>query len=423
MFTILKTLTRTKRPKMNKLINKVLIPTVVILTGVILTACGGGGLTVADGGISGTGITMGRITNFGSIIVNGVRFDVDNASFTRDGAPATGQEEYSVGEFVVINGSVDANGTTGTADEVTFSNQIEGAVTSVDEVNNTIEVLGQNIIVDQLTVFIDLNALSDLLVGNIIEVSGLRDADGVTTATSIKLKSASFIDGESELELKGTIAALDAIAKTFMINSITIEYENATLEDFGSQGLENGLFVEVESNSMIVGNVLVADEVELEEGEDFEEGTEANIEGQVTRFESVSDFDVNGLAVTTDVNTEYSDGVATDLVLGVSIELEGEADSSGVIIAESISFEENDDELEELEGFIESIDASLNQVLVSGHIVVIDASTIMVDESDLKVSPLTINDLNVTDKVEVKGTYIADGRLLASKFERKEVVE
>jgi hypothetical protein len=208
-----------------------------------------------------------------------------------------------------------------------------------------------------------------------------------------------------------------------MINSITIEYVNATLEGFGPQGLENGLFVEVESDSMIVANVLVADEVELEQGENFEDGTEANIEGQVTRFESITDFDVNGLLVTTDVNTEYSDGVATDLALGVSIELVGEADNSGVIVAESISFEENDDELEELEGFIESIDASLNEVLVSGQIVIIDASTIMVDESDLKLSPLTINDLNVTDKVEVKGSFLTDGRLHASKFERKEVEE
>ena len=41
----------------------------------VLTACGGGG--ASDGGIGGTGITQGRITGFGSIIVNGIKFDVN----------------------------------------------------------------------------------------------------------------------------------------------------------------------------------------------------------------------------------------------------------------------------------------------------------------------------------------------------------
>lgn len=420
MFTILKTQSRVKRTKMNKLNYKVLIPTLALLTSITLTACGGGGINVADGGISGTGITMGRITNFGSIIVNGVEFDVDNASFIRDESASTGQEEFSVGEFVVIKGSIDANGTIGTADEVIFTNEIEGAVTTVDLVNNTIEVLGQQVIIDQLTVFIDFNVLGDLQAGNIIEVSGVKGSSGAIKATSVKFKSAAFIDGDSENELKGIVTSIDLIAKTFLINNITIEYANATLEGFGQQELANGQYVEVESNSMIVANVLVADEVELEDGEELEDGTEANIEGQVTRYESSTDFDVNGFTVTTNSNTEYSDGDVNDFAVGVSIDVEGDVNSSGVIVAESISFEGDDNELE---GFIESIDEGLNQLVVSGQAVVIDASTIMVDGSDLKVSPLTINNLNVTDRVEIKGSFLTDGRFLASKLERKEVEE
>jgi hypothetical protein len=408
---------------MIKLKYKELIPTMAILTSILITACGGGDLTVADGGISGTGITMGRITNFGSIIVNGVEFDVDNAILIRDESPSTGQEEFSVGEFVVIKGSVDANGTIGTADEVIFTNEIEGAVTTVDLVNNTIEVLGQQVIIDQLTVFIGFNVLGDLQAGNIIEVSGVKDSSGVIKATSVKFKSAAFIDGDSENELKGIVTSIDLTAKTFLINTITIEYANATLEGFSQQQLQSGQFVEVESSSMIVADVLIADKIELKEGEDLEEGTEANIEGQVTRFVSITDFDINGLAATTNASTEYSNGVVSDLFLGVSIDLEGEADSSGIIVAESISFEGNDGELDEIEGFIDSIQTSSSQIAVSGQIVVIDASTIMVDDSDLNVSPLTINDLSITDKVEIKGFYLADGRLQASKLERKDAEE
>ena len=43
----------------------------------------------------------------------------------------------------------------------------------------------------------------------------------------------------------------------------------------------------------------------------------------------------------------------------------------------------------------------------------------MVDDSDLKISPLTINHLSVNDKLEIKGSYLTDGSLLASKLERE----
>ncbi|KAG1657108.1 hypothetical protein GQR58_023591 [Nymphon striatum] len=261
------------------------------VTSIFLNACGGGTSVASSGGISGTGITMGRIDNFGSIIVNGVRFDVENAEFIRDGESASGQEEYSVGEFV----------------------------------------------------------------RNIVEVSGIKDANGDIQATSIKLKSTDFVPGTSENELKGTVSELDTTVQTFTINGIIIDYSQANFEDFGTQTLSNGLYVEVESDSMIVGNVLKADKIELEdESIEIDEGTEAKIEGQITRFDSVNDFDVNGLRVTVDSNTEFEDGNINDLSLGVFVEVEGETNSAGVIVADSIEFEESEDELNELEGFIDS---------------------------------------------------------------------
>lgn len=406
---------------MIKKYQRVFLSIIFLSASILFHGCGGGGTTVADGGISGTGITMGRISNFGSIIVDGVRFDVDSASFIRDGIPATGQEEYSVGEFVVIKGKIDNSGLSGIAEEVAFTNEIEGSVTVVTSDGLSLEVLGQKVITNSLTVLIGFTDLSTLIVGNIIEVSGFKDANGDIQATSIKLKTTDFIPGTSEYELKGTVSNLDASTMTFAINDLIIDYSGATLEDFGSVELRDGLFVEVESDSLIVGNVLIADKVELEdETSEFDEGTKAKIEGQITRFNSATDFDVNGLTVTTDTNTEYSDGDINDLTLGAFIELEGKTNSAGVIVAESIEFEENEDELDEYEGFIENVDLGTNKVIVSGKTVVIDSETIMRDESDLNVSPLTLADLALNDKVKVVGVVTPSGEILASKFERKE---
>lgn len=405
---------------MIKKYQKVVLTFLFLSTSFLFHGCGGGSVSVAEGGISGTGITMGRISNFGSIIVNGVRFDVDSASFIRDGEPAIGQEVYSVGEYVVIKGTIDSSGLTGVADEVTFTNQIEGAVTMASTDGLSIEVLGQKVVSDALTVFIGFNDISTLLTGNIIEVSGIKNANGDIQATSIKLKAKDFIPGSSENDLKGVVSALNTSTQTFTINGITIEYSQAVFEKFGSQLLKDGLLVDVESDSMIIGNVLKASKIELEDGAiKIDEGAEAKIEGRITRFDSATDFDVNGLKVTTNQNTEYSDGNSNDLVLGAEVELEGKTNSAGVIVAKSIGLQKAEAQLGEYEGFVDSIDLNANTVTLSSKTVILDSTTIMKDESDLNVSPLTLADLAVNDKVKVVGTVLANGEILASKFERK----
>lgn len=412
-----------KKPS-KKLCNKLIFSAFAVFTSIFLSACGGGESVASNGGISGTGITMGRISNFGSIIVNGVRFDVDSADFIRDDASAAGQEEYSVGEYVVIKGNIDSSGVTGIAEEVTFTNEIEGAVTMASSDGLSLKVLGQTVITNTLTVLIGFDDVSTLTIGNIIEVSGIKDANGDIQATSIKFKATDFIPGISENEFKGVVSDLDTSAQTFTISGIIIDYSGATLEDFGSQVLEDGLFVEVESDSMIIGNILEADNIELEdENTEIDGDIEVKIEGSITGFNSVTDFDVNGFTVKTNQDTEYSDGTINDLVVGAMIEIKGETDSAGVIVAESISFEEEDDELDEYEGFIDSVDIGASKVVVSGKTIIISSTTIMRDESDLAVSPLTLSDLTVSDRVEVVGITQVNGDILASKFERKEVQE
>lgn len=400
--------------------HKLLLALNFALISILINACGASsGITVADGGISGTGISMGRITNFGSIIVNGIRFDVDNASFIRDGAPSSGQAEYSVGEFITIKGSIDITGNRGVAEEVTFNNEVEGAVTASTTDNKTIEILGQAVNTDQLTVFIGFELLSDLIPGNIVEVSGVKNATGIIQATSIKFKENSFVDGVTENDIKGSISSLNQTTKTFTINNLIIEYANASLEGFNQQAIQNGQFVEVKSNSAIVANTLIATRVELEnEYQDLDEDTEAEIEGYVTRYVSALDFDVNGLRVTTNSETSFKNGTAANIAMSTFLEIEGKVTATGVLLANKIEFKETESNTE-LEGRIETIDVAAKQLVVSGKTILINASTIMVDDSDLKISPLTINHLSVNDKLEIKGSYLADGSLLASKLERE----
>ena len=69
---------------------------------------------------------FGTVTAFGSVVVNGVRYDTAGATFTIDGAPGM-ESDLGLGDVVLIEGSIDSSGTTGTADNVTYDDAVEGS--------------------------------------------------------------------------------------------------------------------------------------------------------------------------------------------------------------------------------------------------------------------------------------------------------
>ena len=140
---------------------------------VILAACGGGGGNAANTGTTPTAAApaaaKGQITAFGSVVVNGVRYDTDNAQFNVNKAAGT-QGDLFVGQQVVVKGTNNGDGT-GVADQVIFDADLEGPVSAIDSANNRFTVLGQTVIVSGDTVF-EGTSFSTLAVDDIVEVSG-----------------------------------------------------------------------------------------------------------------------------------------------------------------------------------------------------------------------------------------------------------
>ena len=156
----------------------------LLLAGGILAACGdGGGETVAGidarGNPSAAIVSQGTVTGFGSIFVNGVRYDTNAASFQIDGATGT-EADLAVGDVVIVFGTLNAGETTGTAETVLFDDVVEGPVTAIDDVANTITVLEQLIRIDADTSFddnISPASIAGLALNDIVEVSGFIRAD------------------------------------------------------------------------------------------------------------------------------------------------------------------------------------------------------------------------------------------------------
>lgn len=404
-------------------INRAIIATIFAL---MFTACGGGGGGSASSPPPSGGnpppasptdiITVGAISGFGSVFVNGVRYDTSSASVTIDDDPGT-ESDLRVGQIVTLTGSVNSDDTTGTADSVSFDDNVEGPVDAIDGTGNSLVVLGQTVLVDANTIFddnISPRSLEGISVGDFIEVSGLVNAKGSTVASRIEKKPAG-----GEMEVKGTVSNHDSANSLFNINALTVNYSAAMLDNFSSGGISNGDFVEAKGTVIDANGHLLATRVEWKPGgiggDDNFDG-QFRIEGLITRFASATDFDVAGQPVTTTDQTVFLNGSANDLALNLKVQVEGSRNGDGVLVASKVDIRRGSDV--RIHATVESVDA--NRVVLIGIPVRVDAMTRVEDNSAADERMFSIQNVGIGDFLEVRGMEDPDnaGGVLASRLER-----
>lgn len=387
----------------------------------ILVACGGSG----DGSVAGidgggafppvaTSVTsVGRITGFGSVIVNGVRYDTSGAEFVINGT-AGSQTDLAVGQVVVVQGTISDDGATGSADTVTFDDLVEGPIESIDLAEQTMIVLGQRIITNLDTVFeddISPTGLEGLSVGNTVEISGFRNSNGDIVASYVDLE-----DSPDEFEVTGIAANVDTASMTFSIQDLVIDYSAAMVNDFPGGAPEDGQLVEAEGMNLGAQGELLATEIEFK-GNDFsfDDDDDVEVEGLITRFVSDTDFDVSGIPVTTTSSTEFEDGSRADLALDRKVEVEGSVNAAGILVAEEIEFKREG--VIRIGGLVEDVQA--DNLTVLGLQVFTNVGTEFDDDSDLDIESFDLGDVNVGDYVEIRAfDDSANSRLVATRLER-----
>lgn len=378
----------------------------------LLSACGGGTSATGSAGstVSKATATHGTVTGFGSVIVDGVRYDTSKARFKVDNVSGRTQDDLNVGQRVSIVGRKDDRGNY-VADDVEYDAELNATITAIDTSAGIITALGQTIRIDAATVFFGVADLSALALGDFIEVSGSRVADGSIVASYVEREAP-----ESEVELHGVVAELDATARTFTIGQQTVNYSGATLSPAGFV-VANGLYVEVEGQ--VTNGILVARKVEREDDfDDASNGTEAEIEGLIREVATDrSSIRIDSTLVRLTASTVYSGGSNSDLVAGIKVEVKGVISADGIIDALKVEFvNDRDDEDGELEGAISAIDSTNRTITVLGTVVRITDSTVFRDDRD-ENRGFTFASLVVGDYVEL-GLSEVDGVLTATKIER-----
>nr|MBA2492876.1 hypothetical protein [Gammaproteobacteria bacterium] len=370
----------------------------------------------------GTGISNGTVTAFGSIFVNGIEFDTSQAQFTRGGQPAT-ESDFNVGEVVTVTGTFDENGRTGVAQQVMYESVVNGVVTNVPAIDDgEIEVLGQPVIITPATVLGNFGGVSELLPGNVLEVSGFVNADNSITATSIFRTQTLFIPGVSSTEIRGFVSGLDETDLTFEIGDLTVRFSAPQLLD---DDLANGVLVDVASDVDLLSGELIANVVQVvDDSLGAVAGEDVDLESPITDFTSPTDFEVGGQRVTTTPATEYEDGTVADLVQDMLLEVEGVIGADGVLIAEEIGFQ-LPEVIFQVGGTVFEVDPAAGTVTLTSGIdgqlntVSMGDDTTFVDDSELELRPFGLTDIHTGDVLNATAFRRGDA-LIAIRIERED---
>jgi hypothetical protein len=314
----------------------------LVLASFTFSACGGTGIDLAGGGVSGTGVSTGAIASFGSVEMNGVHYLTDSdvapdfithkTSHGMDNTSMMVSDLFRVGMVVTIHHGANDNN----AQQIEYQDNLQGPI-AAKGANNTLTVLGQTVVVSDAALFASLN------LNEIAGVSGFVDSAGRIRATYIERNPQSHHHG-GEFEVKGFVSGLSSSG--FRLGplpdgtgtTVTVSYTPTV-----GIGLDNGMYVQVVTTNLQPGpGGITATQInKLTPRTVFPEKAVADLEGLVTTPPSgsgnVLSFAVEGKRVQTDGATQYAGGTAANLQPDVRLQVQG-TENGGVLSAAKIIF-------------------------------------------------------------------------------------
>ncbi len=377
----------------------------------VLHGCGGGGQTASNntGGVGsgGTGsYTNGPISGLGSIIVNGVRYDVDSATalLSEDKASPLA-DDLQIGMVVEVDGGAVTRGTGGATDSaravrVRYASELIGEITVLTPGSGrptAITVMGQPVTINAQTVLPAAGlALTDKVV-----VHGLPNVSGFT-ATRVDVPT-----------VAPTVYKISGVVSAVGVNTITLGQSPQVIRFSGPlpAGVVVGKYVRVRVSSVplsannwtaVTDGIVARAQLVSDQREGRLEGVISNYLRQGTTATGV----VNGTSV------DFS-AVLGQLVLanGLRVEIEGQY-SNATLVAASVELDDDSQPRlgeTELHGLISTLATGPKTFSLR---------SITVDYSSVPTSDIEPGLLVNGACVEVKGTQVDATHLMATEVKR-----
>ena len=310
--------------------------------------------------------TSGVITGFGSIIVNGERYETDDGTVVavEDEPETTGDDSrLRLGMRVEIDGT-ETDGVR-TAGRIEYDEELRGPAENITPNTEnpefgTFTIAGQTVIIDANTVLdddfnnvdgiagVDIRDLNPALLPGgdpvVVEVSGYPTETGViatrveNTGEDVDDIGREGVDGD-EIEVKGYVDDVASGGGSITVNTTEFLVTSSTVleDDLVVGDSLIGAFVEIKAdiNSM---SQYIAVEIESEEDDldDAAEDEEIDLEGVLQAVDTVADPDVivvNGVEVAVD------DASAFIGLVGARVSISGTYNGDGVLVVSESDFE------------------------------------------------------------------------------------
>ncbi len=347
----------------------------------------------------------GTISNFGSVYVNGVRYDTDESEVYIDDEEGT-EDDLDKGMNVIVKGRMTADGSSAIAESIEYDASFKGPIEAISLTENFIVVLGQTIFVDDSTEYKNTQ-FTALLVGDVLEISALKRGDENFLATHIEKEN----DGSS-YEINGMVTELNEDTKTFRILSQVVDYSNATI----IESFANGDYVEVESRSITSDNIIIADSVEIEsQNDDEDENGYLSFRGEISERNDLQIRLSGGEQLSLNDDSEIENGNLSDLIVGTSVVIKAQRENGNLIVDE-LWIISSDKTL--LRSEITGINSSASTVELLGETFKLTSYTTLKDNSSAQIRRMTIDDLGIGDEIEILSLAQQDDISVAHKLTR-----
>ena len=405
----------------------------LVLLATALISCSGGGSSSTTEPVLTPSVTVGTITGFGSVIVNGIRFDDSAAVITINDQSGT-RAQLKVGMVVAVEGSVAACPNPeialceGVAAQIRFRNNLEGPITLLNRLTNTIQVMGREVQFDADTLVEggsspDINGLA---LGDIVAISGLEEQLRIRARLVQRLGQ--FVAGTTPMQALGTVANLNLADGSCTVDGVPVSFLGLAAESLPQGGLAQGQYVQVSGTGSGTG-LITADRIQLRDRISYPDAALVQLEGFVSDYVSVADFVVADQRVDAR-DAIFRNGSAADLGNGAKVLIEGLM-QDGVLIASKVVFrlEANAQTVNvQIGAPIQSKMTSTASLVVLGQSIQTTTLTQFIDRTSTagasgagsggSPEALSYADLQVGDRVDVMAYRDAEGKFIATRIER-----
>jgi len=358
-----------------------------------LASCGGGGGSQSSSlpGTGGTGAgVQGTISGFGSVIVNGTKFD-DRTAATYLNGSLSSSTDLRIGMVATINGSVDSATATGTANRIDVWSIASGVLQRPPTSGSAaFQIHNMQFTTDVSTTYEGITGLATLASGMFVTVWGIQiSADGTNwLATRVKYlgnsavgpnvatgiyrpgastlngmslgitpltefsngqlirvetalvngilnnSSATAIGAERQLSLTGKIEIEGAVTSVtdgnhFVLGTIPVDAGSASRSG-NNQTIATGTLLKI--SGTMSGGILTAQEIQIQTTNN---AMTVDITGTVEAFNSSSDFTVRGQKCDASTATVQT-GSLSNLRIGVKVHLTGLSSGDEVLLVQTI---------------------------------------------------------------------------------------